>query len=233
MMPKFEDLTKQRFGRLTVIERAEDYVSPKGKHMRRWLCRCDCGNERSIIEGSLKSSKTVSCGCYHIQVVTRRLQNCNSWKIDMNTNTATGIDIKGAEFIIDAEDWVKCKDYYWTRKHNCYYVVSPILGNLHRFLLNPPDNLVVDHINGNPLDNRKCNLRICTIQQNGMNRKVASNNNSGCTGVSKVKRYNKWQANIGYKGKSYYLGLYDTKEEAIKARKEAEKKYFGEYARAE
>ena len=61
---KFEDLIGRRFGRLTVISRAEDYVSPKGYHSTAWLCRCDCGKETVVRAVYLKGGKTISCGCY-------------------------------------------------------------------------------------------------------------------------------------------------------------------------
>ena len=64
-MGTFVDLTGQRFGRLTVLGRAEDGVSPRGKHRVRWRCLCNCGNVRVVYGASLKSAKTVSCGCYH------------------------------------------------------------------------------------------------------------------------------------------------------------------------
>jgi hypothetical protein len=57
------DLTGQRFGKLTVIERTEDYVSPKGYHSVRWLCQCDCGNIKSVTRNSLLKQHTRSCGC--------------------------------------------------------------------------------------------------------------------------------------------------------------------------
>ena len=95
--------------------------------------------------------------------------------------------------------------------------------------MNCPDGMVVDHINLNPLNNRKSNLRICTKQQNEMNRPTRSHNTSGVTGVSKHKQTNKWRAYIEYNQKYIHLGLFNTKEEAIKARKEAELKYFGKY----
>ena len=67
---KIKDLTGQRFGMLTVIKQAEDYVSPNGKHMRRWLCKCDCGNEKPINEKNLKEGITKSCGCAKINDLT-------------------------------------------------------------------------------------------------------------------------------------------------------------------
>ena len=84
-------------------------------------------------------------------------------------------------------------------------------------------NYVVDHINGDTNDNRKCNLRICTQRQNSMNRHYDK--------VMGVWEENgKWKARIKTRQKLLQLGIFDTEEEAIKARKDAEKKYFGEFA---
>ena len=64
----FVDLTGQRFGRYTVIERAPDYVSPKGKRCVRWICQCDCGTVKVVNGNALKTGHTVSCGCYKSDV---------------------------------------------------------------------------------------------------------------------------------------------------------------------
>ena len=89
---------------------------------------------------------------------------------------------------------------------------------------------VIDHINRDRLDNRKNNLRIATHQQNTINRSVQSNNISNIPGVSWRKDRNKWRAYIAVNKKQISLGMFKTKEEAIKARKEGEIKYFGEFA---
>ena len=68
-MGKFEDLTGQKFGRLTVIDRAEKY---KDGHAM-WLCRCECGNEKAILEKCLKNGKTKSCGCLRTEMLINRL----------------------------------------------------------------------------------------------------------------------------------------------------------------
>ena len=57
------DLTGQRIGSLTVLHEVEPYRSPGGKPIRRWLCRCDCGNETAVLQNALTSGKTCSCGC--------------------------------------------------------------------------------------------------------------------------------------------------------------------------
>lgn len=61
-----------RYGRLEVIERAEDYVSPKGRHKIRWKCKCDCGNITIVNADSLRKGVVVSCGCYHKEQVGSR-----------------------------------------------------------------------------------------------------------------------------------------------------------------
>jgi HNH endonuclease len=91
-------------------------------------------------------------------------------------------------------------------------------------------DLRIDHKNGDLLDNRVENLRISTPEQNAMNRKICRNNNSGVTGVGLVKS-GRYRARITVNKKEMNLGTFKTKEEAIKARKDAEVKYFGEWAR--
>ena len=82
-----------------------------------------------------------------------------------------------------------------------------------------------DPINGNTLDNKKNNLRICTNRENTSNKtKLGTNNTSGILGVRFDNRRNKW-----YKGKCIFLGYFNIKEDAIKARIDAEKSYFKEF----
>lgn len=66
-MPKFEDLTGQKFGRLTVIKRA-----PNKNGRTAWYCQCECGNEKIVISKSLKDGNTKSCGCYHKEIVHKQ-----------------------------------------------------------------------------------------------------------------------------------------------------------------
>ena len=140
-----------------------------------------------------------------------------------------------ARALIDIEDVDKVKIYKWSLNGRGY-VMCRINGkriSLHRFIMNCPENMVVDHINHNKLDNRKCNLRICTQSQNTMNKRKQSNNTSEYTGVYWYKARSKWRVYITVNGKRIDLGYYDNLEEAIKVRKQAEKKYFGEYMNKE
>lgn len=89
----------------------------------------------------------------------------------------------------------------------------------------------VDHIDGNPLNNRIENLRPCTKSQNACNQKLRSNSKSGVRGVSWISRNSKWVARVGIEGKQLYLGLFDTIEEATNAVEKARQKHYGEFAR--
>ena len=131
--------------------------------------------------------------------------------------------------IIDLDDVDKVKNYKWYLKDKGY-VYSKTLGILlHRFIMDPHDDMVVDHINHDPLDNRKSNLRICTKQQNNMNKSLNSNNMSGVSGVYWNKQINRWIAQIKLYDEQIYIGSYKTIEAATQARKNAEIEYFGEY----
>lgn len=84
----------------------------------------------------------------------------------------------------------------------------------------------LDHINRNPSDNRIENLRECTDKENQQNTNIQKNNTSGYKGVGWYKNYNKWCAKIKVNGKYINLGYFEDKEDAIKARKQAENKYW-------
>lgn len=62
-MSRIINLVGKRFGKLTVIKRAENYISPSGNKIARWLCKCDCGNEKVINSSALVRGSTKSCGC--------------------------------------------------------------------------------------------------------------------------------------------------------------------------
>lgn len=136
--------------------------------------------------------------------------------------------------LIDDEDYENVRQYPWSKNY-LGYIAGKVNGKdvyLHRFIMGYPEGKVVDHINGDKLDNRKQNLRICTIRQNIMNAKVSKNNTSGYTGVSLRSDRELYRANIMVNRKQIYLGSFEKIEDAILARKQAEEKYFGEFAYA-
>lgn len=101
---------------------------------------------------------------------------------------------------------------------------------MHRYLTDAPKGMVVDHINHNECDNRKSNLRICTQSQNLMNYvEKPCTNTSGHIGVCWDKSCDKWVAYLGINRKHISLGYYDDFNDAVVARIEGEKQWYGEY----
>ena len=124
--------------------------------------------------------------------------------------------------IIRKDRWYARKDrntFYAQRKFKIDGKWRNIM--LHRFIINPPSDMFIDHINRDGLDNRRENLRIVTHSENHFNERIRSDNTSGYKGVSPRKykgSINGWVAQYGTK----YVGCFKTKEEAIIKRKECE-----------
>ncbi len=104
---------------------------------------------------------------------------------------------------------------------------------MHREILglDHGDRRQVDHINGDGLDNRKENLRICDTSKNVINRSIGKINTSGYKGVNWRKKSKKWVARIGFNNKRIYLGDFNNKEDAARAYDTAALKYYGEFAK--
>lgn len=146
---------------------------------------------------------------------------------------AKQIEVARAKVSLDKLDVVK--QYKW-HKANTGYVLTFVKRKallLHKLIAGNVEFEAVDHINGDKLDNRNENLRACTLSQNQWNRKKNKNNASGVPGVSYSVQNKGWVAQIMHKKQRYYLGTHPTKEEAIKARKEAEQKYRKDFIRKE
>lgn len=101
---------------------------------------------------------------------------------------------------------------------------------LAREIMGNPTGMMVDHINGDTLDNRKSNLRVCNRAENGCNRGKQVNNQSGYKGVYWFNRTKKWKAQIKVRGVVIALGYYVNILEAAKAYNEAAIKYHGKFA---
>jgi hypothetical protein len=145
---------------------------------------------------------------------------------------------QGQYTIIDADRQEWALQWPWRGQYNpstgTYYAVrkgrrgEPKMVWLHRQIAGDPEGQVVDHMDGDTLNNRLANLRPCTHAQNRANHRLFRNNTSGNTGI--YRNGNGWQARIGLGRKIINLGTFATKEEAVAARKAAEAKYFGEFA---
>ena len=230
-MSRCDNLIGQKFGRLTVIDRTDNYVTPKGTKHSRWLCQCDCGNPNLIVVTGthLKTGHTQSCGCYKVDVHFRTHKKYNIY--DLSGEYGIGYASNTNEpFYFDLEDYDKIKNYSWSVNKNGYVIAyidedNPVCC-LHRLIIQTDKQ--IDHINHNKLNNCKYNLREATSQQNAMNKKLLERNTSGITGVDWIKSLQKWRARIKANNKEIHLGVFENFEDAVEARKEAEEKYFGE-----
>ena len=133
---------------------------------------------------------------------------------------------------VDAVNW----HAFWNHSTGTFYARAPygppLYGQfMHRFILGLTDPKVDgDHINGDTCDNRRENLRAVTRPQNAANGKVRKNNKSGYPGVNWREKDKIWVGTIRVNGIGMYLGCSKDKEKIIRLRKEAEEKYFGEFA---
>ena len=160
---------------------------------------------------------------------------------------------QGKKAIVDDEDYEKLSKFKWhAQKHNrqggaSWYAVrhyrdkkiknkhgqSKItIQAMHRVIMNAPKGKNIDHINGNPLDNRKKNLRICTHQQNLWNSRYNKTPDHPYKGVLKFhsKGHPGWQVFIGYNGQTIRLGWFKSAIVAAKTYDKLAKALFGDFA---
>lgn len=230
----YDNLIGEKIGRLFVIKRVDDKIDNDGNRRPQFLCKCDCGNEKIICGKNLRKG-TKSCGCLHSESLileNKSRKKCNIYDLTNDYGIVWNED-KTVSFKFDLDDYDKIKDIYWN-DHKGYAYGGNINSNhlqMSRLIMGVTDsNLEVDHINHDTRDNRKCNLRIVTHQQNLFNNKLRKDNTSGVTGVCYLSGINKYMASITYNNKTINLGCYDCFEDAVSKRKYAENKYFGEYS---
>lgn len=143
-------------------------------------------------------------------------------------------------FEIDGEDFSRIFPYKWYF-HNDGYIVGYRHGfhnnklvRLHRLLLDAKNGEFVDHADNNKLNNKRSNLRICTKSQNQFNRGPYKTNTTGHKGIqfSKRERDKKrpWKVKFNVNYREYYVGCFETKEQAISAYNEAIKPHHGDFA---
>ena len=145
---------------------------------------------------------------------------------------------KGKFTIVDDEDYEKLIVHKWycsiskdgtpsacRREHGTRKFVY-----MHRQIVASPDGKIVDHKDGDTLNNTRSNLRVCGKSENNMNKRLLRTNTSGVRGVHWHKRFGKWQARIGLNNKKIHLGYFDNIRDAEDAYQKAEEAFFGEFS---
>ena len=232
-MGVFIDLIGNKYGRLTVVSRAEN--SSTG--MLRWNCLCECGNETIAQGGGLKNGHTRSCGCLMKEIASDLCKSRKkAWQPVLCENYYK-IPLNNGEYaLVDIEDFDKIKEFTWY-KANTGYAMSHIPNIdkgilLHRFIMPIYDKcLRMDHISMNKLDNRKANLRIVPFSVNVVNTNIHVDNTSGYRGVCFDKGTNRWRTGIRRNGHKINIGRFDTPEAAAKVYNDYCRKFDGKYAR--
>lgn len=212
---KYDVHIGDKFNRLTVVSDWFYTVSPNGYENRTVHCICDCGNELDVFVASLCNGNTKSCGCLKVEKARAGRERVkNTYETDGDVTKV--FDKRGNYTLIDTEDLEKIKDFYAfensSRGYWMYTHGRGKMGAFHRLLTDCPKDLVVDHLNHNRADNRKCNLKVCTQQDNSKNKPFI--------GVVLLEHIDKWQASVKEDGKIKYIGIYDTFDEAVKAVKD-------------
>lgn len=212
-MGVFVDISGQQHGRLTAIKRVEDYVSPKGSHIARWLCKCDCGKEIIILRNTW--NRVQSCGCIRAEkaAATTKIkpgQRYGKWavikSVPLDKTYANGLRTGwlcrcdcGTERVVTAKSLTSGE----SRSCGCvtFEKAAQRLGG------------AIGMYEG---------TMISKITQTAPTKA----NKTGVRGVSWSNREKKYIARIGLQNKTITLGRFDTLEEAAAARKAAERKYY-------
>ncbi len=201
----------ERFGRLTVMRESEPYVSPGGRVRPRWLCLCDCGIEKVIVVGSLKSGLTKSCGCLVKENTVKRntthgntshhLWSVYKGMIQRCTNEKSpNFKYYGGRGITVDPEWVQSFESFVDH-----------IGN------RPTLEHSIDRIK-NESGYEPGNVRWATKSQQVWNRGLDSRNKTGMSGVFYREDRNKYEVYLS----NEYIGSYDTIEKAKLIRSEHE-----------
>ena len=218
---KLIDLTGKKFGRLTVVEKVKRKPNQSNT---RWLCECECGNKVEVLMPHLQSGHTRSCGCLNNEIrgkclITHGLQYHRFYQTWLMMNTRCydekydGFKYYGGRGISVCDEWRNDPTAFlaWCDGHEMI-----------------PDGYTLDRIEtlGSYCPN---NCRFASKAIQAQNQRMRNTNTSGHTGVYWYERDKKWEVKIGVNGKEVFVGRFDSFDDAVKVREEAEDEYHQSY----
>lgn len=224
------------------IDTMSDHTTRQSPEVKVKLCECGCGQPAPL---ATKTDKRRG----HIKgqplSFVRNHSLANPFILLSETVTEPGLRAipltQGKVAIVDAADyeWLMRWKWHARKKQNTFYASRDggymddkhLIIQMHRLIVGAELGQVVDHIDGNGLNNTRHNLRICTHQENLRNRSATSRNKTGFKGVSLEPDTGKWRAKIKAGGKTIHLGVFATAEEAARAYDAASTNLFGEFGR--
>ena len=204
-----------KYGKLTILREGPKNSS----NCRQVYCQCECGNESLVKTNNLISGNTTSCGCYGIESrKTHGMSNTRTYQIHEGMLRRCREDLK-EEFPHHAGKGIKVCER-WNPKFGGSF------ENFFEDMGEAPEGLSLDRIDCKE-DYSKDNCRWATNSVQGYNKGLDPNNTSGKSGVSYYQLQQKWSAEIHVENKHIRLGMFENFEDAVKAREEAELKYYG------
>jgi len=217
-MAKHENLVGNKYGQLTVIKEV-GFTTHLVTRQMQWECLCDCGGTKITTSAALKTNHTRSCGCLHAKTCTEKAKTLNyrhgksnssayrTWSQMVGRCKNNRDPLYGGRGITFCDEW-------------------SVFENFYADMGDPPIGMSMDRID---VDGNYCkeNCRWADYSLQAFNKRKHPKNTSTKTGVKLDKRSGKWGANIGKGGKRIWLGTFTSFEDAVKAREEAELKYFG------
>lgn len=213
----------RRFGRLTIVGRAEDRIYPSGKKGAVYTCACDCGNKKDIIAASLCSGRTKSCGCM-LRETSRREAIARAAAKRENWKTLIGQKF-GKWTVLAIEDETDARGKHYVRARcDCGKISSVSINSLCRNqrsstkCVDCQKKETQEKLRGTEWSD---GTALCNLTQ-----KKRSNNTTGVKGVTFDKKSGKFRAYITCQGKHYSLGRYSSLEDARKTRERAEEELF-------
>lgn len=208
------------------------YVTQRQPHKALKVCSVDGCTNPHLAHGYCRKHYEHIKNHGHLLARTRYTSNAITVYEDSATVDLYSMhgEIVG-QAIIDLHNVPIIQSRKWCLKNNAYVLSTyPERIYMHRLITGAAQDQMVDHKNGNGLDNRESNLRLCNHTQNACNAGPKPSNRSGHKNVSWSSRHNKWEVRLRVSGEKKYIGMFATLEQACDAASEARIKYHGQFA---